>query len=411
MTACEGNKMLIEPKVRGFICTTAHPNGCASRVEEQINYVRNQDQKLAPKIKNVLILGASTGYGLATRIVSSFGLNANTIGVFFEREAADKRTASAGWYNTAAFEKKAHQAGLYARSFNGDAFSVALKQQVIECIQHDWNGKVDLVIYSLAAPRRQDHNGVVYSSVLKPIGQPYSDKTVDIISGVVSNASIDPATQEEVDATVKVMGGEDWSLWMQALMQAGVLAQGATTVAYSYIGPEMTYPIYHEGTIGTAKKDLEKTARELDEQLSKHCNGRALISVNKALVTQASSAIPVVPLYVSILYKVMKQKGLHEGCIEQIWRLFADYLCADKLQLDDAQRIRLDDLELRQDVQEEVAKIWPQVQTDNLNQLSDIDGYRTEFYQLFGFAVDQIDYATESEINVSIPSIHLEMAE
>lgn len=401
--------MLIEPKVRGFICTTAHPVGCAEKVDEQIEYVRKHE-KLPRKYKNVLIIGASTGYGLASRIVASFGLEANTLGVFFEREAVDKRTASAGWYNTAAFEKRARQAGLYARSFNGDAFSESMKQQVIDCIKHDWNGQVDLVIYSLASPRRQDPTGTVYNSVLKPIGLAYNDKTVDVMNGVVSNVALEPATEEEVAATVKVMGGEDWELWMQALMQAGVLAQNAATIAYTYIGPHMTHQIYHEGTIGRAKAHLEQTARKLDEQLAKYCDGRALISVNKALVTQASSAIPVVPLYMSILYKIMKQKGLHEGCIEQMWRLFAQHLVTASPKLDDAKRIRLDDLELRDDVQAEVAAIWPLIQTENLEQLSDIDGYRKEFYQLFGFAMDQIDYAVDVDINVAIPSIAVEMA-
>ncbi len=286
-----------------------------------------------------------------------------------------------------------------------------MKQQVIDCINNDWNGKVDLVIYSLAAPRRQDPTGAVYSSVLKPIGKPYNDKTVDVMSGVVSNVSIEPATDDEIAATVKVMGGEDWALWMQALMQAGVLSENASTIAYTYIGPEMTHQIYHEGTIGRAKQHLEQTAKQLNEQLQAHCNGSALISVNKALVTQASSAIPVVPLYMSILYKIMKQKGLHEGCIEQMWRLFANNLCAQSLNLDAAQRIRLDDWEMRPDVQAEVAAIWPQVSTENLDQLSDIVGYRNEFYQLFGFAMDQVDYAADVDINVSIPSISLEMAE
>lgn len=399
--------MLVEPKVRGFICTTAHPIGCAARVNEQIDYVRSRE-KLNSNIKNVLIIGASTGYGLASRIVSAFGIGANTIGVFFEREAADKRTASAGWYNSAAFEQAAHKAGLYARSFNGDAFSLAMKQQIVDCIRNDLNGKVDLVIYSLAAPKRQDHNGEMHNSVLKPLGAPYTDKTVDIMTGVVSNAMLQPATPEEVMATEKVMGGEDWELWMQALVQADVLAKNAVTVAYSYIGPEMTYPIYREGTIGLAKEHLEKTAIELDKKLAAHCGGKALVSVNKALVTQASSAIPVVPLYISILYKIMKQKNIHEGCIEQIWRLFADFLCIDKMVLDKSSRIRLDDLELRSDVQEEVIELWQQVQTENLEQISDIDGYRKDFYQLFGFAVDQIDYAVDIDINVSIPSIHLE---
>lgn len=399
--------MIVEPKIRGFICTTAHPVGCEARVNEQINYVRQQ-KKLNTKIKKVLVIGASTGYGLASRIVASFGADASTLGVFFEREAADKRTASAGWYNSAAFEKAAHQAGLYARSINGDAFSDAVKQQVIDCIKQDWNGKVDLVIYSLASPRRQDQTGTVYSSVLKPIGTSYKDKTVDIMSGVVSNVEIEPATDDEIVATVKVMGGEDWALWIDALIQSDVLAENATTVAYSYIGPEMTYAIYREGTIGAAKEHLETTAHELNSRLAKHCNGKALVSVNKGLVTQASAAIPVVPLYISLLYKVMKQHSTHEGCIEQIWRLFADYLCTDKPKLDDAQRIRIDDLELSADIQNEVAKLWQQVQTDNLEQVSDIAGYRKEFYQLFGFSVDGVEYAADVDINVLIPSMHSE---
>ncbi len=404
--------MLVEPKVRGFICTTAHPAGCAARVEEQINYVRAQ-KKLSSPIKNVLIIGASTGYGLASRIVAAFGLNANTLGVFFEREAQETRTASAGWYNSAEFEQSARKAGLYARSLNGDAFSDSMKRQVIDCIKSDLNGKVDLVIYSLASPRRTDPaTGFVYNSVLRPIGKPYTDKTLDIVSGVVSTVNIEPASQEEILATEKVMGGEDWGLWIDALIEEDLLAPNASTIAYSYIGPEMTYPIYREGTIGKAKEHLEKTALALDKRLQAHNKGRALISVNKGLVTQASAAIPVVPLYISILYKVMKNKNIHEGCIEQMWRLFADYLCvAGPLALDDKQRIRLDDLELRADVQSEVQAIWQEIQTDNLDDLSDIDGFRTEFYQLFGFAVDGLDYAADVDINVTVPSIHLEMAQ
>jgi enoyl-[acyl-carrier protein] reductase/trans-2-enoyl-CoA reductase (NAD+) len=284
-----------------------------------------------------------------------------------------------------------------------------MKQQVIDCIKKDLNGQIDLVIYSVAAPRRQDHEGNQYSSVLKPIGKPYQDKTVDIISGVVSTANIDPATPEEVAQTEKVMGGEDWALWINALIEANVLSNKATTVAYSYIGPEMTYPIYHDGTIGAAKKHLDKTARELDSLLAKHCGGRAIVSVNKALVTQASSAIPVVPLYISILYKIMKEKNIHEGCIEQMWRLFNNYLNKDTFaNLDSEHRIRIDDLELRADIQAEVAKVWQQVDTDNIEQLTDIEGYRKDFYQLFGFACGQIDYASDVDINVDIPSIHLE---
>lgn len=401
--------MIVEPKIRGFICTTAHPIGCQARVAEQINYVVQQ-KKLPRTIKNVLVIGASTGYGLASRIVASFGADASTLGVFFEREAVDKRTASAGWYNSAAFEQAAHKAGLYARSINGDAFSDSVKQQVIDCIRKDWNGKVDLIIYSLASPRRQDQTGAVYSSVLKPIGNTYKDKTVDIMSGVVSEVAIEPATEDEINATIKVMGGEDWALWIDALIEANVLAPNATTIAYSYIGPEMTYAVYREGTIGAAKEHLEKTAHDLNTRLAKHCKGRALVSVNKGLVTQASAAIPVVPLYISLLYKVMKKHNLHEGCIEQIWRLFADYICTAEPKLDDAQRIRIDDWELRADIQSEVAKLWQQVQTDNLNQVSDIEGYRKEFYQLFGFAVDGVEYAADVDINVQVPSIHLETA-
>ncbi len=399
--------MIIEPKIRGFICTTAHPTGCAARVTEQIDYVLQQGT-LPKRFKNVLVIGSSTGYGLASRIVTSFGAQASTLGVFFEREAADKRTASAGWYNSAAFERAARQAGLYARSLNGDAFSVGMKQQVIDCINNDWDGKVDLVIYSLASPKRQDQAGIVHTSVLKPIGVPYQDKTVDLMSGVVSEVELNPASAEEITATEKVMGGEDWALWIEALMQAGVLADNAMTVAYSYIGPEMTYPIYREGTIGTAKEHLEKTALELDQLMKTHCNGSALVSVNKALVTQASAAIPVVPLYISLLYKVMKQHDLHEGCIEQIWRLFADYLCKPNPKLDEKHRIRLDDKELRADVQQEVAKLWMQVQTDNLESISDIAGCREEFHQLFGFAVNGVDYNQDVDVNVLVPSIRME---
>jgi enoyl-[acyl-carrier protein] reductase/trans-2-enoyl-CoA reductase (NAD+) len=399
--------MIIEPKVRGFICTTAHPSGCEARVAEQIDYVLQQP-KLNTNIKNVLIIGASTGYGLASRIVASFGFGASTLGVFFEREAVDKRTASAGWYNTAAFENIAHQAGLYARSLNGDAFSAELKQQVIDCIRQDLNGKVDLIIYSLAAPRRQDPNGTVYNSALKPIGRAFKEKTVDIVTGIVSEIELAPATAEEITGTEKVMGGEDWALWIDAFIAADVLAPNATTVAYSYIGPEMTYPIYWHGTIGRAKEHLQNTARDLNKLLAKHCNGKALISVNKGLVTQASAAIPVVPLYISVLYKVMKQKNLHEGCIEQIWRLFNDYICTEHLSLDSENRVRIDDWEMRPEIQEEVLRIWPQVQTDNLESITDIIGFRKEFYQLFGFSVDGIDYTVDVDVNVQIPSIHLE---
>lgn len=396
--------MKIEPKVRGFICTSAHPVGCKRRVHQQIEYVKSQP-KLTSNIKNVLVIGASTGYGLATRIVSSFGLGAKTIGVFFEREASDKRTASPGWYNSAAFEQAAKDAGIYARSFCGDAFSIEMKKQVIEAIKQDFAGKVDLIVYSLAAPRRTDHAGNTYQSALKPIGQTYNDKTVDTMTGVVSKVEIAPATTDEIVGTEKVMGGEDWALWIEDLIQADVLADGALTLAYSYIGPEMTYPIYREGTIGVAKEHLEKTAIELDSKMKKAVGGRALVSVNKALVTQASSAIPVVPLYISILYKVMEAQGLQEGCIEQIQRLFAEHVCATDMKLDDKQRIRMDDWELQADVQKEVVDAWAEVMTENLEKLSDIEGCRKEFYQLFGFQVDGVDYNADVDINVPIPSI------
>ncbi len=396
--------MKIEPKVRGFICTSAHPVGCKQRVVQQIDYVKSQP-KLSSNIKNVLVIGASTGYGLATRIVSSFGLGAKTIGVFFEREATEKRTASPGWYNSAAFEQAAKEAGIYARSFCGDAFSSGVKKQVIEAIKQDFAGKVDLIVYSLAAPRRTDHEGNTYQSALKPIGKTYDDKTVDTMTGVVSNVEITPATTDEIVGTEKVMGGEDWALWIEDLIQADVLAEGALSLAYSYIGPKMTYPIYREGTIGVAKEHLEKTAIELNAKMQKAVRGRALVSVNKALVTQASSAIPVVPLYISILYKVMEEEGMQEGCIEQMQRLFAENICSADTKLDDKQRIRMDDWELKAEVQKEVADAWGKVVTENLEQLSDIEGCRKEFYQLFGFQVDGVDYNADVDINVPIPSI------
>lgn len=399
--------MIVKPKIRGFLCTTAHPEGCAKQVNKQIEFV-NSKNKLKNSPQRVLVIGSSTGYGLASRIVAAFGSGASTIGVFYEKPPTDTRTASAGWYNSSAFEEAAKKAGIYAKSFNGDAFSAELKQQVIECIQHEFDGKVDLIIYSLAAPKRLDPNGVLYSSALKPVGEPYSDKTVDIMSGKVSNITIEPATPEEIEGTEKVMGGEDWELWIDELVKADLLSPGVQTVAYSYIGPEMTYPIYREGTIGLAKEDLEKTAEDLNARLQHHCQGRALVSVNKALVTQASAAIPVVPLYISLLYKVMKEANIHETCIEQIWRLFSDYLYADDISVDEKQRIRIDDLEMREDIQQKVAELWAQVSTENIEQVSDIFGYREEFNQLFGFEVDGVDYNEEVNILRAVPSIEME---
>jgi enoyl-[acyl-carrier protein] reductase/trans-2-enoyl-CoA reductase (NAD+) len=388
--------MIIKPKVRGFICITAHPQGCAANVRSQIDYVKSKGP-LKAMPRRVLVIGASTGYGLASRIAAAFGGEAATIGVFFEKPAEEGRTGSAGWYNSAAFENEAHAAGLYAKSINGDAFSDALKQQVIELIKAGL-GQVDAVVYSLASPRRtHPRTGEVFKSVLKPIGAPYTAKTVDTDKGVVSDITIEPAAEQEVRDTTAVMGGEDWEMWMDALAGAGVLADGAVAVAYSYIGPKVTWAIYRNGTIGRAKEDLEAAAGRITKKLQPH-GGRAYVSINKALVTQASSAIPVVPLYISALYKVMKEKGLHEGCIEQIQRLFAERLYnGASQQLDAEGRIRIDDWEMRADIQESVEKIWPAVTTGNLSEVTDIAGYRQEFLRLFGFGLPGVDYEAETD--------------
>ena len=395
--------MIIAPKIRGFICTTAHPEGCAAHVKEQIEFVRSRGP-IAGLPKRVLVIGASTGYGLASRIVPAFAGGAATLGVFFEKPGEPQRSGSAGWYNSIAFEKEAHAAGLYAKSINGDAFSDAIKQQVIDIIKADL-GTVDAVIYSLASPRRtHPRTGVVHKSALKPIGAPFTARTVDTDKGVVSTISIDPATEQDIADTLAVMGGEDWEMWIEALAAAGLLADGATTLAYSYIGPDLTWAVYRNGTIGHAKEDLEATAKRLSAKLAAK-GGRAFVSINKALVTQASSAIPVVPLYIALLYKVMKAKGTHEGCIEQIRRLFADSFAPGTTpRLDDAGRIRVDDLEMQPDVQAEVAALWPQVTTENLPQLSDIAGYRTEFLKLFGFGLPGVDYTAETDPNIPMPS-------
>ncbi len=398
--------MIIQPKIRGFICTTAHPQGCAQHVNEQIQYV-SQAGNLPNAPKKVLVIGASTGYGLASRIVSAFGGNAKTIGVFFEKEADGKRTASAGWYNSAGFEKAAHAKGLYAKSINGDAFSDAIKAKTIELIKQDWQGGVDLVVYSLASPRRtHPKTGEVFNSTLKPLGKPYTSKTIDVMTGNISEITLEPATEQDIQQTLAVMGGEDWQMWMQALLDAGVLAKGAMTVAYSYIGPQLTYPIYREGTIGKAKNHLEATAKQLNTTLAS-INGQAFVSVNKALVTQASAAIPVVPLYISLLYKIMKEKNLHEGCIEQIWRMFKDrlYTTNGQVPVDAQGLIRLDDYEMQPEVQAEVASLWEKVNTENIMSLSDLNGYRQEFHKLFGFDVAGIDYAAECEPDVAIESL------
>ncbi len=397
--------MIIQPRVRGFICLTSHPEGTAEHVKQQIDYVKSKGEiKDGPK--KVLVIGASTGFGLASRITAAFGSNAATIGVFFEKPAAPGKPGTAGWYNSAAFEQQAHEAGLYAKSINGDAFSDDVKKQAIELIKQDL-GQVDLVVYSLASPRRtHPKTGVAHASVLKPIANPFTNKTVDFHSGVISDISIQPVeSEDDINNTVAVMGGEDWKFWIEELKAANVLAEGVKTVAYSYIGPELTYPIYRNGTIGKAKDDLEATVPVLNELLG-DLNGISYVSVNKALVTQSSSAIPVVPLYISLLYKVMKEKGIHEGTIEQMQRLFAERLYNGSTPaLDEKGRIRVDDLEMREDVQAEVAALWEQATTENLEEISDISGYRNDFFNLFGFNFDQVDYEAETNEVVNVPSI------
>jgi enoyl-[acyl-carrier protein] reductase / trans-2-enoyl-CoA reductase (NAD+) len=394
--------MIIKPKVRGFVCVTAHPVGCAAHVQEQINHVKAKGL-LKGGPKNVLVVGASTGYGLASRITAAFGSAAKTLGIFFERPSEEGRPATPGWYNSIAFTQAARAAGLYAANLNGDAFSADIKKQALEIISRDM-GPIDLVVYSLASPRRtHPQTGVVHKSTLQPIGASYTNKTVDTDKGIVSDVTIPSADEAGIADTIAVMGGEDWEMWMQALADANLLAPGATAMAYSYIGPSHTWPIYKDGTIGRAKLDLERAARAIDAKLKAHGNGRAFISVNKALVTQASSAIPVVPLYISILYKVMKEMGLHEGCIEQMQRLFATQLYnGNSPKLDSDGRVRVDDWEMRPDVQAKVAEIWPQVTTENLAQLTDIAGYRTEFLKLFGFGLQGVNYDTDVEPHVPL---------
>ncbi len=395
--------MIIEPRMRGFICLTAHPKGCEQSVKNQIEYVKSKGT--IDGAKKVLVIGASTGFGLASRITSAFGSNASTIGVFFEKPPTEGKTASPGWYNSAAFEKLTNESGLYAKSINGDAFSSEIKNQTIDLIKADL-GQIDLVIYSLASPVRLNPNtGILHRSVLKPIGTTFTNKTVDFHTGKVSEVSIEPANQEDIDNTVVVMGGEDWKMWMNALNEAGVLSNDAMTLAYSYIGPEVTEAVYRKGTIGRAKDHLEATAFEITKQLES-VNCKAYVSVNKALVTQASSAIPVIPLYISLLYKIMKEEGIHEGCIEQIQRLFQDRLYSgSKIPTDDKGRIRIDDWEMRDDIQEKVAKLWKEATTESLPNIGDLNGYTNDFHNLFGFGFDGVDYQADTNEMVDILSI------
>jgi enoyl-[acyl-carrier protein] reductase/trans-2-enoyl-CoA reductase (NAD+) len=389
--------MIIKPKVRGFVCVTAHPEGCAAHVQEWIDYVKAKGA-ISGGPKKVLVIGSSTGYGLASRVAATFGSGAATLGIFFERPSEEGRPATPGWYNTIAFTKAARDAGLCAKNLNGDAFSNEIKQQALDLIRADL-GQVDLVVYSLASPRRTHPvTGVVHKSVLKPVGAPYTNKTVDTDKGIVSTVTIEPANPQEIADTAAVMGGEDWELWMNALADAGLLAPGAQSVAYSYIGPEVTWAIYKNGTIGLAKNDLERAAKNIDSLLKLKYGGRAFISVNKALVTQASSAIPVVPLYIAILYKIMKAAGTHEGCVEQIRRLFATHMYNGRTpQFDEAGRVRIDDWEMRPEIQDAVARLWPTVTTETLAAETDIAGYRAEFLKLFGFGVAGVNYEAETD--------------
>ena len=395
--------MIIEPRMRGFICLTSHPKGCAQNVKNQIEYVKSKGH--IEGAKKVLVIGASTGFGLASRITSAFGSDAATIGVFFEKPPTPGRTGSPGWYNSAAFENEAHKAGLYAKSVNGDAFSNEVKRQTLDLIKADL-GQVDLVIYSLASPvRLHPVTGVLHRSVLKPIGATYTNKTVDFHTGIVSEISIEPCQGDDIDNTVAVMGGEDWEMWIDALKAENLLAKGATTVAYSYIGPSLTEAVYRKGTIGRAKDHLEATAFEITKSLAE-VDGKAFVSVNKALVTQASSAIPVIPLYISLLYKIMKEEGIHEGCIEQIQRLYQGRLYDGKpIPTDEKGRIRVDDWEMRDDVQEKVAALWKQATTESLPEIGDLPGYKQDFLNLFGFGFEGVDYLADADEMVGIPSI------
>lgn len=387
--------MVIQPKIRGFICTNAHPTGCAAHVQEQIDYVKAKGP-VAAGPKNVLVIGASTGYGLASRITAAFGSGAKTLGIFFEKEPTEGKTASAGWYNTVAFEQAATAAGLWNKHLNGDAFTDELKSQAIDLIRREM-GKIDLVVYSLAAPRRKDPvTGEVYSSVLKPIAQAYTAKTLNTSKREIENVSVEPASEEEIFNTVKVMGGEDWERWLDQLQAAGVLAEGCQTVAYTYIGKELTWPIYGKATIGKAKEDLDRAAAAITQKLDL-VKGHAYVASLKALVTQASSAIPIMPLYISLLYRVMKEEGTHEGCIEQIYGLFQQALYNNSRSLDEAGRLRMDGKELSDHIQSAVKELWGQVTTENIDELTDYKGYHNEFLRLFGFGYSHVDYDADVE--------------
>lgn len=400
--------MIIKPKIRGFICTTTHPVGCEANVKEQIAYTKAQGPiKNAPK--RVLVVGSSSGYGLSSRIAAAFAGGAATIGVFFEKPGTEKKTGTAGFYNAAAFDKLAHQEGLYAKSLNGDAFSDQAKQKAIELITQDL-GQIDLVVYSLASPvRKMPDSGEVVRSALKPIGETYTATAVDTNKDIIIEASVEPATEQEINDTITVMGGQDWELWMQALDDAGVLADGCKTVAYSYIGTELTWPIYWDGALGRAKMDLDRAAQALNEKLAAK-QGSANVAVLKSVVTQASLAIPVMPLYIAMVFKKMREEGIHEGCMEQIYRLFSQRLYKnDGLapETDDHNRLRLDDWELREDIQQHCRELWPQITTENLKTLTDYELYKEEFLKLFGFGVEGVDYDADVSPEVEFDVIDI----
>lgn len=393
--------MIIKPKIRGFICTTTHPVGCEANVKEQIAYTKAQGPiKNAPK--RVLVVGSSSGYGLSSRIAAAFGGGAATIGVFFEKPGSEKKTGTAGFYNAAAFDTLAHEEGLYAKSLNGDAFSNEAKQKAVELIKQDL-GQIDLVVYSLASPvRKMPETGEVVRSSLKPIGETYTSTAVDTNKDVIIEASVEPATEEEIQDTITVMGGQDWELWMQALEEGGVLAEGCKTVAYSYIGTELTWPIYWDGALGRAKMDLDRAAAALNEKLSA-TGGTANVAVLKSVVTQASSAIPVMPLYIAMVFKKMREEGIHEGCMEQIYRMFSQRLYKEDgtaPETDEKNRLRLDDWELREDIQKHCSDLWPQITTENLKELTDYELYKEEFLKLFGFGVEGVDY--DADVNPEV---------
>ncbi len=395
--------MIIKPRVRGFMCITTHPTGCEANVREQIDYIRRQGA-IADGPKRVLVIGASTGYGLAARITSAFGCGADTLGIFFEKEGAEKKPGSAGWYNSAALHKFAEAEGLYAKSINGDAFSDEIKSKAIDVIKQDL-GQVDLVVYSLAAPRRQHpKTGEVHVSTLKPIGKSFTQKGLNTDKEEIQEFTLEPANQEEVDNTVAVMGGEDWQMWIEALDDAGVLAPGCKTTAFTYIGEKITWDIYWDGTIGQAKKDLDKRVKTLRERLEVN-GGDARVAVLKAVVTQASAAIPIMPLYLSLLFKTMKADGSHEGCIEQLDQLFRDNLYGDHPALDDEGRLRVDLRELRPEIQQAVIDAWSHVTTENLDELTDFAGYKSEFLKLFGFGVAGVDYEADVDPVVAIDNL------